>query len=134
MIPVNAEAERAAFKVCADLRAAGLTAEIGFSGNLSKRLKKAAGANSHAAVMVSPDELGWGVVTVKWLDTGAQEQNPLLLTSWPTSVWTGHPHDQELTNRVRHLSKRTLDAPRATSGLNHAFRTCRPSPRPRPSS
>ncbi len=70
VIPVHGSMEAEAFALCYRLRAAGLTCEIGFSGNLSKRMKRAAGQNSWAAVVVGPDEWARGEVQCKLLDSG----------------------------------------------------------------
>ncbi|MGZ3723565.1 MAG: histidine--tRNA ligase [Bdellovibrionales bacterium] len=73
VIPVHSTAEQQAFELCYKLRAAGLNCEIAFSGNLSKRMKRAAGQNAWAAVVVGPDELARGEVVVKLLDTSEQK-------------------------------------------------------------
>jgi histidyl-tRNA synthetase len=73
VIPVHATAEQAAYELCYRLRSSGVTCEIGFSGNLSKRMKRAAGQNAWAAVVVGPDELARGEVMVKYLDSSEQK-------------------------------------------------------------
>jgi histidyl-tRNA synthetase len=72
VIPVHGSAERDAFRITCELRDQGFTCEIGFSGNLSKRMKKAAAQNAWAAVLIGPDELARQEVTVKLLDDGSQ--------------------------------------------------------------
>lgn len=73
VIPVHGSIENEAFKVLQKLREAGLTAEMGFSGNLSKRMKRASDKNSRAAVVIGPDELARGEVMVKFMDSGEQK-------------------------------------------------------------
>lgn len=73
VIPVHASAEAAAYELCYKLRAAGFTCEIAFSGNLSKRMKKAASLNSWAAIVVGPDELARGEVQFKLMDSSEQK-------------------------------------------------------------
>jgi histidyl-tRNA synthetase len=59
------------------LRRAGYAVELGYSGNLGKRLKRANKLNARAAVILGEDELAKGIATVRDLDTGAQEEAPL---------------------------------------------------------
>ncbi len=73
VIPVHDSIEAQAFQLAYSLRAQGLTTEIGFSGNLSKRMKRAASQGSWAAVLVGPDELAKGEVTLKIMDSGEQQ-------------------------------------------------------------
>lgn len=84
IIPVHGSVERDAFKIAHDLRATGLYCEIGFSGNMSKRMKKAASQNCWAAILIGPDELTKGEVTVKLMDSG--EQKNLQLSSLTTEI------------------------------------------------
>lgn len=78
VIPVHSSIEAEAYKLANDLRSAGFTIEIAYSGNLSKRMKRAANQKALAAVLVGPDELSRGEVQLKILDTG--EQKSLKLT------------------------------------------------------
>lgn len=73
VIPVHSSAEQTAFELCYKLRSQGHSCEIAFSGNLSKRMKRAAGQNCWAAIVVGPDEIARGEVTVKILDTSEQK-------------------------------------------------------------
>jgi histidyl-tRNA synthetase len=73
IIPVHDSVEGEAFKLAYKLREQGLHCEIGFSGNLSKRMKRAAGQNCWAAIVVGPDELAKGELMVKLMDTGEQK-------------------------------------------------------------
>lgn len=77
VIPVHDSIEPQAFQLAYSLRAQGLTTEIGFSGNLSKRMKRAGNQNSWAAVLVGPDELAKGEVTLKIMDSGEQKNLPV---------------------------------------------------------
>lgn len=72
VIPVHNSVEQHAFELCYRLRAQGFTCEIAFSGNLSKRMKRASGQNCIAAVVVGPDELARGEVMLKNFDSGEQ--------------------------------------------------------------
>jgi histidyl-tRNA synthetase len=73
VIPVNPSVEAQAFKLAYELRAAGLTCEVAYSGNMSKRMKKASTQNAWAALVIGPDELARGEVSVKLMDSGEQK-------------------------------------------------------------
>jgi histidyl-tRNA synthetase len=77
VIPVHASVEAKAFQIAYELRAKGFFADIGYSGNMSKRMKRASDRNSWAAVLVGPDELQKGEVTLKDMDKGEQKNVPL---------------------------------------------------------
>ncbi|MCZ6765192.1 MAG: histidine--tRNA ligase, partial [Alphaproteobacteria bacterium] len=57
MVPVGAEMEAEALIQAGRLRRAGFTVDLGYSGNLKKRLNKANKANAVAAVILGQDEL-----------------------------------------------------------------------------
>ena len=83
VIPVGAAAAATAQKLTHDLRHAGFPMELGFSGNLKKRLKRANGQNARAAILLGDDELAQGVATVRDLDSGEQELVSLdALSGW----------------------------------------------------
>ncbi len=73
IIPIHDSAEQEAFKMAYDLRGKGIAAEVHFSGNMSKRMKKAVNQNCFAAVILGPDELVKGEVSLKFLDSGEQK-------------------------------------------------------------
>ena len=77
VVPVGAEAKLPALKLCEDLRRAGYRVDLGHSGNLSKRMKRANKINAAAAVILGEDELARGVATVRDLDSGEQEEAAL---------------------------------------------------------
>jgi histidyl-tRNA synthetase len=72
IVPLGEEAEKQALLLAQELRLKGLSVELGYSGNMAKRLKRAAGLNSRFAVIFGSDELGKGVVQLKDLDKGEQ--------------------------------------------------------------
>tara|TARA_B100001939_G_scaffold346794_3_gene366510 strand:+ start:1649 stop:2899 length:1251 start_codon:yes stop_codon:yes gene_type:complete len=74
LIPVGMEAQTAALKLARDLRRAGFVVDMGYRGNLGKRMKRADKLNSRLAVLMGEDELARGVVTIKDLDRGAQQE------------------------------------------------------------
>ena len=59
------------------LRGAGLAVELGFSGNMKKRMARANKANARFAVILGEDEAARGAATLRDLDSGAQEEVPL---------------------------------------------------------
>jgi len=59
------------------LRAAGLSVDLGFSGNMKKRMARAVKANARYAIIMGEDEMARGAVTLRDLDAGSQEEVPL---------------------------------------------------------
>ena len=66
-----------ALLVAHKLRQAGYAIEMGYSGNMKKRLVRANKANARAAVILGEDELSRQAATVRDLDSGEQEEVPL---------------------------------------------------------
>ena len=77
LIPVGAGGEAAALTLAHRLRRAGFSVEHGYSGNVGKRLKRAAKVGARAALILGEDELARGAVQLRDLDAGAQEEAPL---------------------------------------------------------
>ena len=77
MIPVGDAAQPVALTLTQALRKAGFMVELGFSGNLKKRMQRANRLNARAAVLLGDDELAQNAATLRDLDTGEQEQVPL---------------------------------------------------------
>lgn len=73
VIPVGEASEAAALKLTQELRHQGFAVELGYSGNLKKRMKRANQTNARAAVMIGDDELKAGEATLRDLDSGVQE-------------------------------------------------------------
>lgn len=74
LIPLGEVAEAAVRKLSFQLRNQGFHIELAYSGNLSKRMKKANKANAKVAVILGSDELSKGAATWKDLDSGAQQE------------------------------------------------------------
>src|SRR5262245_12915036 len=74
VIPIGDGAAALAAKITDDLRRAGHAVDLGFSGNLGKRMKRANKLNAVAAVLLGDDEIAKVVATVRDMTTGAQEQ------------------------------------------------------------
>ena len=77
VIPVGAGEEGAALELTESLRRAGFAVDLGYGGNLGKRMKRANRLNASAAVILGEDELARGVAAVRDLDSGEQEEVPL---------------------------------------------------------
>ena len=77
VVPVGAGETDAALKVAQRLRRAGFTADLGFSGNMGKRMKRADRIGARVAVVLGESELARGVATVRDMRTGEQVEVPL---------------------------------------------------------
>ncbi len=77
LIPLGSAAELAATGILADLRRAGITADMTFRGNMKKRMQKANDWGARFAVILGEDELAKAVVSVKNLADGSQQELPL---------------------------------------------------------
>ncbi len=73
IVPMGAAAEAHAIGMIADLRRAGIAADMGFSGNMKKRMTRAAASGATFAVILGDDEIARGSVAVKRLATGQQD-------------------------------------------------------------
>ena len=76
IIPVGADGETEALVLTQQLRRAGIKSDLGFRGNVGKRMKQANKVNARTAVLVGGDELARGAVAVRDLDTGEQVEVP----------------------------------------------------------
>lgn len=77
VIPVEPAQSLAAFALAERLRAAGFVVELGFSGGMAKRMKRANKIGARAAVIVGEAELAHGVAAVRDMHTGVQEEVPV---------------------------------------------------------
>jgi histidyl-tRNA synthetase len=77
VVPIGAAAETKAAALAEQLRRAGHAIEIGYGGNLGKRLKRADKLSAAAAIILGDDELAKGVATLRDLDSGEQTAVPL---------------------------------------------------------
>lgn len=74
LVPLGPEAETASLTMAEELRSEGLRVEVGYSGNLAKRMKRADKIGARLAVIMGSDELQKGVVSVKDLKDGSQAE------------------------------------------------------------
>ena len=73
IVPIGAEPREAAFKMAETLRRDGYRIDLGYSGNLSKRMKRANKLGACAAVLLGEDELARNEATVRHMDSGEQD-------------------------------------------------------------
>jgi histidyl-tRNA synthetase len=73
LVPLGEAAEQLALKLAEDLRDKGLAVDLGYSGNLARRMRRADRIGARAAVLIGDNELAQGAATVRDFDSGAQE-------------------------------------------------------------
>jgi len=86
LVPIGEEAETFALRLVEDLRDTGLVVDLGYSGNLARRMRRADRIGARAAVLLGEDELAKGVATVRDLDSG--EQSEVRFGDLPTRLRT----------------------------------------------
>ena len=72
VIPIGEAGEQIGTKIAEDLRSAGYVVDMGYSGNLARRMRRANRVNARAAVLIGEDEIAQGMATLRDLDSGAQ--------------------------------------------------------------
>ncbi|MEK7246448.1 MAG: His/Gly/Thr/Pro-type tRNA ligase C-terminal domain-containing protein, partial [Pseudomonadota bacterium] len=77
VIPVGPDETAWALGLVQRLRRAGFAADLGFSGNMSKRMKRADRIGARVAVVLGESELARGIATVRDMTTGEQVEVPL---------------------------------------------------------
>ena len=77
VVPVGDAAQAVAAQVMQTLRAAGLRAEMAYRGNLKKRMERANRIDAPFAVIVGESEAARGVVQLKNLSDGTQDEVPI---------------------------------------------------------
>jgi histidyl-tRNA synthetase len=77
LVPLGEQAETLALQLAQSLRRAGLYVELGYSGNLSRRMQRANKIKARAAVILGDNEIAKEVATVRDLDSGEQAEVPL---------------------------------------------------------
>ncbi len=73
LVPMGEDAERMALKLAESLRDAGFPVDLGYSGNVQRRLRRANRVKARAAVIIGEDEIKLQSVSVLDLDSGQQE-------------------------------------------------------------
>jgi histidyl-tRNA synthetase len=77
VIPIGGDQVSQALIITQRLRKAGWNVDLGYSGNVKKRLNRANKANAVAALLVGENERAKGVVTLRDMETGDQFEAPL---------------------------------------------------------
>src|SRR3546814_13108738 len=72
IIPVGGAVQQQALRLAEDLRRAGFRVDLGYSGNLGKRMRRANKIDAAAAVQIGEDELARHAVTLSDMGTGEQ--------------------------------------------------------------
>ena len=73
LVPMGDAATLMATGLLADLRSAGIAADMGYKGNMKKRMQRANDARARFAIIMGDDELARGEVSLKDLVSGEQK-------------------------------------------------------------
>lgn len=76
LVPIGSVAELRMQVLAEELRSLGLRVDVGYSGNLGRRMKRANRVNAVAAVLLGDNELVKDVATVRDMESGEQEEVP----------------------------------------------------------
>jgi histidyl-tRNA synthetase len=76
LVPMGEAAEIRALILSETLRDAGLVVELGYSGNVQRRMRRANRVGACAAVLIGENEIITDMATLRDLDTGAQVHVP----------------------------------------------------------
>jgi histidyl-tRNA synthetase len=77
LVPIGEAGEAAALQLAEDLRSCGFMIDLGYSGNLARRLRRANRIGAFAAILLGEDELARAAATLRDLNSGAQSEVPL---------------------------------------------------------
>jgi len=77
LVPIGDAGEAAALELAEDLRSRGFPIDLGYSGNLARRLRRANRIGAFAAILLGEDELARAAATLRDLNSGAQSEVPL---------------------------------------------------------
>jgi histidyl-tRNA synthetase len=89
LVPIGSAAEHLALKIAEDLRDRGLIVDLGYSGNIQRRMRRANRINARVAVLLGDAEINREIATLRDLDSGAQTEAalsslPILLSALGT--------------------------------------------------
>jgi len=74
LVPIGEAADARALTLAEELRDAGLVVDLGYSGNLARRMRRADRIGARAAVLLGEDELASGAAILRDLDSGDQSE------------------------------------------------------------
>jgi histidyl-tRNA synthetase len=80
VVPIGEAAEAAALTLTEALRNSGCAVDLGYSGNVARRMRRANRVNARVAVLIGEDEMARNVVAVRDLDSGEQSEVPMDLS------------------------------------------------------
>src|SRR5437868_5594661 len=80
VIPIGEIGEIAALKLAEDLRDRGWAVDLGYSGNVARRMRRANNVNARVAVLIGEEEIARQVVALRDLDNGEQSEVPIDLS------------------------------------------------------
>jgi histidyl-tRNA synthetase len=98
VVPIGEAAESPALMIAEVLRQHGHAVDLGYSGNLTRRMRRAARVNARAAVLIGENEIARKVVALRDLDSGEQTEVLTDLETIPMDFSLG-----ELRARLRAL-------------------------------
>jgi histidyl-tRNA synthetase len=74
IVPIGEAAELPALMIAEVLRQYGHVVDLGYSGNLTRRMRRAARVNARAAVLIGENEIARNIVALRDLDSGEQTE------------------------------------------------------------
>ena len=74
VVPIGEAAEAPALALAEALRNNRYAVDLGYSGNVARRMRRANRVNAHIAVLIGEDEIARNVVTLRDLDSGEQSE------------------------------------------------------------
>src|SRR6266550_2089865 len=77
VVPIGEAGDAAALNLAEELRSQGFAIDLGYSGNLARRLRRADRLGAFAAILLGDDELARGAATLRDLNDGTQSEVPL---------------------------------------------------------
>ena len=86
LVPVGEQGEALALTMAETLRGQGFAVDLGYSGNVSRRMRRANRVNARSAVLIGDDEVARNVVTLRDLDSGEQSEVPIVASTLPDLV------------------------------------------------
>jgi histidyl-tRNA synthetase len=86
LVPIGEAGEAMAIVLAETLRNNGCPVDLGYSGNLQRRMRRANRINARVALLIGEDEAARNVVTWRDLDTGEQTDVPMVNPSLPQLV------------------------------------------------
>jgi histidyl-tRNA synthetase len=76
VVPIGEAAEGAALTLAEVLRNNGCPVDLGYSGNVARRMRRANHVNARVAVLIGDDEIARNAVALRDLDSGEQNEVP----------------------------------------------------------